>query len=111
METEATNRLTETRAIHTDISKKMMRLLATAPIATAAGNLAPNGEEGSVKPKADLKPKTLMLNFNPQEFQAWQEKFKIYYQASRMAYGSIGVHRRITPGINQQIARSRSPSL
>ena len=114
METEATNRLTETRAIHTDISKKMMRILATAPIATAAGNLAPNGEEGSVKPKADLKPKTLMLNFNPQEFQAWQEKFKIYYQASRMAYGSIGEQRGylyscIEESIQASISRSLDP--
>ena len=90
METEATNRMTEVRDIHSETSKRIIRILATAPTATPAANAAPNGEEGSVKPKTDLKPKTLTLDFNPQEFQAWQEKFKIYYQASRMANGSIG---------------------
>ena len=29
-----------------------------------------------------LKPTVLTLDFNPLEFQAWQNKFKIYYRLS-----------------------------
>ena len=72
METEAANRMAEVRDTHSETSKRIMRVLATAPTASPAGNAAPNGEEGSVKSKTDLKPKTLTLDFNPQEFQAWQ---------------------------------------
>ena len=114
MDKEAATRLAETRAIHSDVSKLIMRVLATAPTATPAGNAAPNAEEGSVKPKTDLKPKTLTLDFNPQEFQAWQEKFKIYYQASRMANGSIGEQRGylyscIEESLQASISRSLDP--
>ena len=37
-----------------------------------------------VKLKEGLKPTMLTLDFNPQEFQAWQNKFRIYHQTLRM---------------------------
>ena len=37
-----------------------------------------------MKLKEGPKPTTLMLDFNPQEFEARQNKFKIYYCTSRM---------------------------
>ena len=37
-----------------------------------------------MKLKEGLKPTILMLDFSPLEFQAWQNKFRIYYQTSRM---------------------------
>lgn len=37
-----------------------------------------------MKLKEGLKQTILTLDFNPQKFQAWQNKFRIYYRTSRM---------------------------
>ena len=52
-----------------EVSKTILEALAKAPTATAAGNRAPpDGDKGNISPKTDMKPKTLVLDFNPQEF-------------------------------------------
>ena len=40
--------------------------------------------KAQVKVKERLKPTRLTLDFNPQEFHAWQNIFWIYYRTSRM---------------------------
>ena len=62
----------------------MVEALGAAP-ATHDPAAAPARAEGDqVKLKEGLKPTVLTLDFNPTEFQAWQNKFKIYYRTSRM---------------------------
>ena len=75
-------------AVHATMSRDTMAALAIAPAATLQVPFRANADEGSVKPKENLKPKTLTMEFKPQEYQSWQDKYKIYYTASRMAIGS-----------------------
>ena len=57
------------------------------------GSMPARASGDYVKLKEGLKPTTLMLNFNPQEFQAWQNKFKIYYRTSHMNMGDAKEQR------------------
>ena len=75
-------------AAHATLSRDTMAALAIAPAATLQIQPRASADEGSVKPKENLKPKTLTMEFKPQEYQSWQDKYKIYYTASRMANGS-----------------------
>ena len=75
----------ETVGRHATISKKMVEAIGAAPATqdTAATPARAGGDQ--VKLKKGLKPTILTLDFNPQEFQAWQNKFGIYYRMSRMS--------------------------
>ena len=62
----------------------MVKTLGASP-ATHDQAAAPARAGGDqVKLKEGLKQSVLTLDFNPLEFQAWQNKFKIYYRTSRM---------------------------
>ena len=75
---------TTTVGKHADISKKMVEALGAAPSThdQAAAPARAGGDQ--VKLKEGLKPSVLTLDFNPLEFQAWQNKLKIYYRTSRI---------------------------
>ena len=76
-------------AMHANLVRDIIAALAIAPAAALPVPVPrTNTDEGSVKPKENLKPKTLTMEFKPQEFQSWQDKYKIYYTASRMNNGS-----------------------
>ena len=64
---------------HATISQGTVEALGSAPAAAPA---CTGGDQ--VKLKEGLKPSILTLDFNPQEFQAWQNKFRFYYRTSRM---------------------------
>ena len=62
----------------------MVEALGAAP-ATHDPAAAPARAGGDqMKLKEGLKPTVLTLDIYPLEFQAWQNKFKIYYRTSRM---------------------------
>ena len=63
--------------LHQETTAEIMTAMAYAPVAHPQA-AAPTGG-GQVKLKDSLKPKTLTMEFLPQEYQAWQTKFKIYY--------------------------------
>ena len=65
---------------HAEISRRMIKALGAAPATQdqAAAPARVGGDE--VKLKEGLKHTVLTLDFNPLEFQAWQNKFKIYYR-------------------------------
>ena len=73
--------------VHANFVHDTIAALAVTP---AAALQVPRtyADEGSVKPKENLKLKTLTMEFNPQEYQSWQDKYNICYTASRMATGS-----------------------
>ena len=71
-------RLNETVGRHAGISKRLVEALRAAQ-ATQEQAAAPAREGGDqVKLKEGLKPKMLTKDFNQLEFQAWQNKIKIY---------------------------------
>ena len=79
------NSVEEAVGIHAEISRRLEELLGTTPIPLNEAGAAQARLAGDqVKLKEGLKPTTLTLGFNSQEFQAWQNKFKINYRTSRM---------------------------
>ena len=70
---------------HMEISRRIVELLGATPNPLNEPGAAPaRTARDEVKLKKGLKPTTLTLDFKPKEFQAWQNKFKIYYRTSRM---------------------------
>ena len=69
----------------------MVEALGAAP-ATHDQAAAPARDQ--VKLKEGLKPTVLTLDFNPLEFQAWQNKFRIYYRTLRMNTADTEEQRR-----------------
>ena len=58
---------------HAQISRRMVESLGTVPHSQDEPAAAPTQAAGDqVKLKEGLKPTNLTLDFNPQEFQAWQ---------------------------------------
>ena len=62
----------------------MVEALRAAPAIHYLADAPARAGGDQVKLKEGLKPTILTLDFNPQEFQAWQNKFRIYYRTSRM---------------------------
>ena len=74
----------ETVERHANVSKRMVEALGAAPATQDPADAPARAGGNLVKLNEGLKPTILTLDFNPQEFQAWQNKFRIYYRTSRM---------------------------
>ena len=74
---------------HADISKRIVEALGAVPAAQRLANAPARAGRNQVKLKEGLKPTVLTLDFNPQEFQAWQNKFRIYYQTSKINTANV----------------------
>ena len=69
---------------HAAISKRIVEDLGSAPAAQQPADPPARATGDQVKLKEGLRPTVLILDFNPQEFHAWQNKFRIYYRTSRI---------------------------
>ena len=76
----------ETIDRHANISQRLVQALGAALTAQQGPEEDPARAGGDqVKLKEGLNTTVLTLEFNPQEYQGWQNKFWIYYRMSRMS--------------------------